>query len=315
MEKLFFEADKENRRIEEALQNTAKKNYEKPHMSAEQLNRVKQKMEEAKLENRKEKRRKNMTRAMATAAAVLLAIIILPNTSASVAYAMQQIPFIGKIIEVVTIRDYQYEDDRHRADIDVTELKVEESLAPEGADEEAVNTLENTTEEINAEIQEITDRLIEEFEKSIAEEEGYQDVMVKSELLATTEDYFTLKLICFQAIGSGYEWNYYYTIDLHTGERLKLKELFTEGSDYITPISENIISQMREQMAADPEKIYWLDSDMEDSNFKQITDETSFYVNEKGNVVICFNEADVAPGYMGAVEFEIPNEAVANIRK
>ena len=50
-------------------------------------------------------------------------------------------------------------------------------------------------------------------------------------------------------------------------------------------------------------------------NFRSITDETSFYVNGDGNVVIGFNEGDVAPMYMGAVEFVIPDEVLGDIRK
>ena len=110
--------------------------------------------------------------------------------------------------------------------------------------------------------------------------------------------------------------NYYYTIDLNTGERLQLKDLFKEGADYITPISENIKEQMREQMASDENKMYWLDdAEVEEWNFKQITDDTAFYLNEKGNIVISFDEGDVAPMYMGVVTFEIPEDVVKDIRK
>jgi hypothetical protein len=96
---------------------------------------------------------------------------------------------------------------------------------------------------------------------------------------------------------------------------MALRELFMEGTDYITPISENIKDQMQAQMNADENVCYWLNEEMEEYNFSSITDETSFYVNETGNVVIAFNEGDVAPGYMGAVEFEIPEEVLESIRK
>lgn len=43
-------------------------------------------------------------------------------------------------------------------------------------------------------------------------------MQVKHEVLSTTKDYFTLKLICYQAAGSGAETDYYYTIDLKTGK-------------------------------------------------------------------------------------------------
>lgn len=138
---------------------------------------------------------------------------------------------------------------------------------------------------------------------------------VKSEVIATTDQYFTLKLMCYQAAGSGAEWDYYYTIDLATGQRLSLSDLFKEGSSYISVISENIKAQMKEQMAADENVTYWLDSDMPEWNFTEITDETGFYLNDKGEVVISFNEGDVAPMYMGCVEFVIPDEVLAEIRK
>lgn len=172
-----------------------------------------------------------------------------------------------------------------------------------------------TAEEINTEIQTITDRLIAEFEESKKNEEGYQNMTVKSEILATTDQYFTLKLICFQSAGSGAEWNYYYTIDLSTGKRLQLADLFQEGSDYLTTISDNIKQQMKEQMAIDENKIYWLDSDMPEWDFTSITDNTSFYLNQNNEVVVCFNEGDVAPMSMGCPEFVIPNEVLAGIRK
>lgn len=50
-------------------------------------------------------------------------------------------------------------------------------------------------------------------------------------------------------------------------------------------------------------------------NFEAITDETAFYVNEEGNVVISFNEGDVAPVYMGVVTFTIPDETLQGIKK
>ena len=306
----FTEMKKRNESMEEELQ-ALKKNYQKPQMSNNQLDKLRKRMEEANMENRRDKRKKKMIQATAAAAAIVGAFLILPNTSASIAHAMEQIPIIGQLVEVVTFRDYTYETDRNMADIEVPEIKLDDQAA-EG---EVKENLERSTEEINAEIQKITSELIAEFEANLEYEEGYQDVIVQSEILATEEEYFTLKLICYQGAGSGYQWNYYYTIDLNTGERLQLKDIFAEGADYITPISENIKEQMREQMAADENIYYWLDDEIEEWNFKAITDETSFYLNDKGNVVIGFDEGEVAPMYMGTVEFEIPAEALQGIRK
>lgn len=296
-----------------------KRTYEQPHMSSEQLQAMKDRIEVAKMENRREVKKKNgAIKAAFAAAAVVAAFVILPNTSAGVAHAMEQIPVIGKLVEVVTFRNYQYEDERNQADIEVPEI-VPQSVTDTVAEEASTDVQENlqkSADEINAEIQKISDQFVKEFEENLQTEGGYQDVIVKSEVVSTTQNYFTLKLICYQGTGSGAEWNYYYTIDLNTGERLQLKDLFLEGADYITPISENIKEQMKEQMAADENKIYWLDDpEVPEWNFDHITDETAFYLNENGNIVISFNEGDVAPMYMGVVTFEIPDDVVKDIRK
>ena len=299
-----------NEKVEKELLRM-KEVYQKQEMSAAELAKLKKKMTEARRMEQRARNKKRIIRTVSAAAAVVAAFVILPNTSASIALAMEQIPVIGNLVEVVTFRDYSYETDRNMADIQVPEIQVSDQ-ADTG---EVQDKLNKTTEEINAEIQRISEGLIAEFEAGLEYEEGYQDVVVNSEVLTTTQDYFTLKLLCYQGAGSGYAWNYYYTIDLNTGERLKLKDIFKEGADYIIAISENIKEQMQAQMDADDSVYYWLHDEIEEWNFKSITDETSFYINEKGNVVIGFNEGDVAPMYMGTVEFEIPAEVLADLRK
>ena len=304
------EVIKQNEAVEKRLL-SMKEDYHKPQMSDEQFEKLYRTMKEAKISERKERTKQRTIKVAATAAALVGAFVILPNTSATIAHAMEQIPIVGQLVEAVTIREYEYDSDRFKADIDVTEIKVEN----QAEDSKVQENLDRTTEEINVEIQKITDELIAQFEADLKQKEGYQDIVVKSEVLTTTPDYFTLKLLCYWGAGSGYQWNYYYTIDLNTGERLELKDIFVDGADYITPISENIKAQMQAQMDADEMVHYWLNDEIEDLNFKAITDDTSFYLNERGNVVIGFNEGDVAPMYMGCVEFEIPSEILSGIRK
>lgn len=292
------------------------KEYEAVSMTEEQLQTMRQKMDRAKLEKRRERKLLFALKSAAAAAAVFIA---LPNTSASVAYAMGQMPVIGRLVEAVTFREYHYEDERHSAQINVQAPVVAETqteTSENQAEEASAETLKKTTEEISAEIEAITEKIIAEFEEGLKEEEGYQSIAVDSEVISTTDSYFTLKLICYQGAGSGMEWNYFYTIDLASGERMELKDLFSQDADYITPISDSIKQQMREQMAADENVKYWLDDEeVPEWNFQEITDATSFYINADNDVVIAFNEGDVAPMYMGCVEFVIPKEVLSGIRK
>lgn len=306
----FYEMKEQDDRLQKELI-VLKKEYQKPQMTKEQLEELCIKIKETDMEKNKRRTKAKVIGFMVGAAAMVAAVIILPNTSAAIAHAMGQIPFVGSLTEAVTFRDYEYEEGRNKADIKVPEIEINEQIPASGLQE----TLEHTTDEINTEIRKITDELIGNFELALQEEEGYQNIVVKGEVLATTKDYFTLKLMCYRDSGTGYQWNYYYTIDLITGERLKLKDIFTEGADYITPISQNIKEQMQAQMEEDEKVYYWLNDEIEEWNFKSITEEPLFYLNENDNIVIGFNEGEVAPMYMGAVEFEIPSEVLGGIRK
>lgn len=303
-----FEGCKEQ--SEEVLQ-ALQKEYLEPQMSEEQLNRLRMRMEDAKRENRKDRNRIRVTRLAATAAALLIAFIALPNMSPTIAYAMEQMPIIGQFVKVVTFRNYEYEDEQHKADVEIPELVTD----AQSQNEQYQDELGNTTDEINAEIQEITRKLLDEFVDHMRNELGYKELVVRSEVVTTAPTYFTLKLSCYQGEASGYEYDYFYTIDLTTGERLQLADIFVEKADYITLISENIKEQMKDRMAKDEDVVYWLEDEIEEINFKAITEETSFYINENNNVVISFSEGEVAPMYMGVVEFEIPADVLKEIRK
>ena len=207
--------DQKHRLLEDQLQGL-KKDYMKHQMSETQLEQLRQKIKEAKtmdktVNNTRTKSRQNQTNPIkyaAIAAAALIGLfVILPNTSGAIAHAMEQLPLIGQLVKVVTFRNYEYETDRNMADIEVPEIQAEIKPDEQPKDSIVQENLDRTTAEINTEIQSITDQLIQEFETNLKDEQGYQDVVVKSEVLATTPDYFTLKLLCYQGAGSGYQWN------------------------------------------------------------------------------------------------------------
>jgi len=284
-----------------------KEQYENPVMNDKAVFEMKQRIEQGKKEKRSMSKKK-VYKVLAIAASVALAILILPNTSKTLAYAMEDIPILGEFFKVITFRDYTYEDEKNAADVVVPEVTTEKNV-----DKAVAETGKKTADEINAEIRDITDKWVDEF-KSNMEDVGYHDIKIDYEVIATTEDYFTLKLICFKAAGDGYEEDHFYTIDLKTGKKVELADLFKKGSDYKEIISENIREQMKEQMAADDGIIYWVDNEeYPEWNFKEINDNTSFYINKNGELVICFNEGEVAPAYMGTVEFTIPKDIVADI--
>lgn len=246
------------------------------------------------------------------AAAAAAALIIVPNTSAKAAYAMSQIPILGDVIKAVTIREYNYDSERFQAEIKEVQLEVDTN----GEDSGENPAVDQSVAAINEDIDEMTNRLIERFEEQAAAGEGYGGVYMDHEVMTDTDTWFTLRIDVAEVAGSGAQYQYYYHIDKTTGEIASLKDLFKEGADYVTPVSENIRKQMKERMAQDENLIYWAEKDPElGFGFEQIKEDQNFYLNQKGQLVICFDEYEVAPGYMGLVEFVVEDEAVADILK
>ena len=68
-------------------------------------------------------------------------------------------------------------------------------------------------------------------------------------------------------------------------------------------------------MIEDETKVYWLDSDVPEWDFQQISEDVNFYINESGKLMIVFDEYQVAPGFMGVVTFEIPTDVLKDIVK
>ena len=292
-------------------------------------------IDRARMEKKRAEHARRRSAWTAVAAAVVV-MIALPNTNIQIAHAMENIPLLGGFFRLVTVRQYNYSDENHNAEVELAQINYGEdagegasvgevAAAPEGTaagsvegvgQEAAVaNLSEDGVEAVNQDMEATVEELIRQFEDTLSEE-GYHGLHVTQEIVTDNERYYTVKLSVLETEASGYEHNQFYTIDKQTGNVVTLEDLFAEGSDYISAISENIKTQMQEQMAADEGVIYFLDNDdMPEFNFQGITEQTNFYFNEKDELVIAFDEYEVAPGSMGTPEFVIPQEVTAAILK
>ncbi|MBO5154319.1 MAG: DUF3298 domain-containing protein [Eubacterium sp.] len=259
------------------------------------------------IENHRKNRKKRWGKVAAGAVAAAAAfVILLPNLSMSVAYAWEKLPVLSTIVKVVVWRDYHVEEGRYEANVSIPKVTVEPE---DGADEAVKEQLKQSADQINASVKEMTDQIIAEFEAGLerdTELQGADHIHVGHEVVTDNDRYFSMKVWSVEEMGSGFEQDHYYTIDRSTGQILTLADLLTDDS-YIETISEEIKRQMQAQMDADENVYYWLhDEEIPEWNFQQIAKDQSFYISQEGNLIICFNEGDVAPMYMGCVTFEMP---------
>lgn len=277
---------------------------------------------EGRIRNATKRGKMHRFRIPAAVAAAALILVLLPNTGADLAYAMGNLPVVGKLFQAVTFRDYQYESDRFNADVEVPQIVVEEAETEEPGKETAqekkehTEKLQETIDQVNFDIDQATNRLIEEFKASAELGESYGSLEIHHETVTDNERYFTLKLAIFQAAGSGAESYKFYTIDKQSGRQVQLKDLFRADSGCLEVMSENIRNQMRALMAQDEMNQYWVDStDMPEWNWQGLKDDQNFYFDAAGNLVIVFDEYEVAPGYMGAQEFTVERKVFEGMLK
>lgn len=252
---------------------------------------------------RKEKvvRFRMMPRVAAVAASLALALlVVMPNVSVAYAEALSGVPVIGAIVKVVTIRNYNYADGYHDMNVEVPNVD-DASLGDAGA-------------AINKDVDALTEELVNRFyaDAEAIGEEGHTSLSVDYEVLTETDNWFTLKLTVFNATGSGMVTYHYYNVDRSTNEVINLGQLFSD-SNYSEFLRQDILAQMKQRMADDPSLVYWTeDSDM-GQDFIDLGAEHNFYFDANGNLVIPFDEYEVAPGYMGTPEFTVDRSVFEGI--
>lgn len=145
------------------------------------------------------------------------------------------------------------------------------------------------------------------FENALEEETGYSSLRFAHEVTTNSEDWVSLRMHAFTCAADGFDQVTHFNIRRDNSEYVTLETLFGQDTDYITPLSEEVIRQMRERMQQDSELTFWLDSpEGPEYDFRQISPAQDFYFDSDGNLVLCFDEGEAAPIYMGTLEFTIP---------
>ena len=193
-------------------------------------------------------------------------------------------------------------------DVDSIRAEIESKY---GKKLENKNLEDNLNKEFMTQGKELYDNLIKELPGI---KDGHKYVGTDFSVKTDTDRILSIETSKEEIQASSYITKKHYTIDKSKQIVLTLPSLFKDDK-YIDIISNNIKEQMRTQMKSDENKIYFLDQkDMPQMDFTKIDKNQDFYLNNKGELVICFNEYEVAPGYMGAVEFTIPSDIFDSIK-
>jgi hypothetical protein len=254
------------------------------------------------------KRKDIFKKTSAAVASIAISVVLLTagiNSSPVFASALSKVPIIDGIVKVLTFREYTVNEDKYNADIKVPSIKGLEN-----------KTLENS---LNEKYFAENKKLYEEFmtEMKNMKENGGGNLGVDSGYIVKTDtdEILSIGRYVVNTVGSSSTTMKYDTIDKKNEILITLPSLFKDDR-YIDVISENIKKQMIEQNKADNSKFYWATGIEQKGTmklFERISKEQSFYIDSTGKLVISFDKYEVAPGYMGIIEFVIPTEVICDI--
>lgn len=265
---------------------------------------VKKALKESGVKSKSKKSKFKRTRiAAASIAAAVIVLTIGVNSSQAFASTLSKIPVVGSIVKVLTFREYTVNEDTYKANIKVPSVQGLEN-----------KTLENgLNEKYLAENKELYKEFMADMNSLKKDGGGHMGIESDYTVKTDNDRILSIENFTFSTVNS-LSKNEFVTIDKKNEVLITLPSLFKDDK-YVNIISENIKKQMIEQNKADKDKFYWVEGIEQDGNmgyyFEKISKDQSFYINNDNKLVICFGKYDVAPGYMGNVEFVIPTEILS----
>lgn len=301
-----------------------KKRYDSVPVPKELSERVNKAIMEGERKMNGKQKKMSWIKVPATVCAAALCVMIVGlNTNEAFANTMGNIPVIGSVMQLLTINSYESSTREDNVDIslEVPELVTDAetaTISENESDSQKVMTAQEIAERMNEEINTRVDAYvadaharIEEYKTAFLATGGTEAewnarnfaVDVSYEVKSQQNDILSFAMIYSEDWNSAYGETKYYNINLADGSDITLKDML--GEDYPAVIAESVKKQAEQMVLEDSGKVFWILEDDMGYASKDVFENPAFYINENGNVVVVFPKYSIAPGYMGATEFEI----------
>ena len=123
------------------------------------------------------------------------------------------------------------------------------------------------------------------------------------EVITDDDDYFVIWTKYFFAAGSAGEKNEFFNLNKKTGKLMDFDEDAVTSLEEMAKVREQIYQSMSNANLAGAD--FWTDGDALDVQLGRVRNLNHWYFNKNGSLVICFDEAEIAPASRGTVYFVI----------
>lgn len=251
--------------------------------------------------NRRRAIQRRILRTVGSFAACFALLIGGLNLFPGFASAAAEIPVLGGLFQVLTVRNYDAVKDQINYHVSVPEIQTE------GDDDLAQKVNAEIQERVDAHLEE-TKQLWEEYREAYlatggTEEEWEQrqmDVIIEYEIKSQTDTTVSFVVNLFQGSFNAYNKLYFYNLNLAEDRDITLEDLL--GENWVEICNTAIQKQIDASVDEDG-FTYFFPPDQ--GGFTTVDEDTDFYIGEDGVPVVVFPQYEIAAGAAGAVEFRI----------
>ena len=246
---------------------------------------------------RRAKAKRRTWRIVSPLAAAFAVFTLVLNTVPTFASAMYEVPVLGEVCRVLTVRSYHYEDETKNVDIEIPAIDVE--LGDADWVESVNRLIEATIEYEVAQSEQRAEEYYNAFISTGGTPEDYHaiGIEVDYEVYYASEDVLSFAVIKTETLASAYETFHYYNYDLRTGQELTAEDLAGQAW------REKAKAALTELMA-DPAEgaVYW---ELDDEALDAAIDGAQLRLSSTGEPVLVFQKYSIGPGSMGRPEITL----------
>ena len=273
----------------------AKQDYESTPIPEELSDRVQAGIRQGREAHRR-KARRPLVRTLGTCAACLAVLVGALNLSPTFAAAASDVPVLGGLFQVLTVRSYDTVRDGIDCDVSVPGVESDSAVA----------------DRINAEIQERVDAHMAKAQQDWADyqeaffatggtEEQWgdrkMDVIINYEIKSQSDTAVSFVVDFGECWVAAQQQRYCYNLDLENDRDITLEDLL--GENWVVLCNDAVNAQIE---AAGENSLFF---PADQGGFTTVDETTSFYINESGDPVLVFPEYSITAGAAGILEIPV----------
>lgn len=259
------------------------------------------------LHSAKPRRLRCWQKGLAAFAACFCLFVVSINVSPALAASLYDLPVVGDFAMMFTFRETHQVDEAKDIVVRIPAIRGTGNSALE---QQINGRIAEKMELLQAEATQMAQDYLDAYNATKQESDHdfwKVEIDIDYGVKLSTPDRISFVLTSTSSAANVFTQQYFYNIDLRTGNDLTLADLL--GAHYKELCNKAVKEGIARRMADDPDAFYYTVGDDEPSDdefaFQSISEDQPFYINAAGNPVIVFEKYEIAPGYMGIQEFEV----------